>query len=75
MSKRSSNELAKSMAFEVRITIKEWIDEAGMYSMLIDECKDNGGHEELAICSRFVNYSEEIEECFNETDAATIANT
>ena len=80
-SKRSSNELVKSMAFEVRRTIKEQIDEAGMYSMLIDECKDNAGHEELAICFRFVNDSEEIEERFyelarlKETDAATIVNT
>jgi len=29
-SKRSSNELVKSMAFELRRTIKEQIDEAGM---------------------------------------------
>ncbi len=59
-SKRSSNELVKAMAFEVRRTIKEQINEAGMYSMLIDECKDNTGHEELAICFRFVNELGEI---------------
>ena len=81
MSNRSSNELFKSIAFGVRRTIKEKIDEASMYSMLIDGCKDNAGHEELALCFRFVNDSEEIEERFyklarlKETDAATIVDT
>ncbi len=52
-----------------------------MYSMLIDECKDNAGNEELAICFRFINQLGEIEERFyelarlKETDAETIVNT
>lgn len=76
--KRSCKELIKAMASEVRRHIKELIDQASMYSMLIDECKDNARHEELAICFRFVNDLDEIEECFyelarlKETDAATI---
>ncbi len=54
-SKRSCNELVKAMAFEVRRKSRNRIDEAGMYSMLINDCKDNAGHEELAICFRFIN--------------------
>ena len=38
------------MASEVRHVIEEQIDGAGMYSMLIDECKGNPGHEELSTC-------------------------
>lgn len=48
-SKRSSLELIRAMASEVRHLIEEQIDRAGMYSMLIDECKDNAGHEELHV--------------------------
>ena len=79
-SKRSCNELVKVMSFEARRTIKEKIDKAGMYSLLIDECKDNAGDEELAICFRFLNALGEIEERFYElarlkkADAATIVN-
>ena len=46
-SKRSSLELIRAMASEVRYLIEEQIDKAGMYSMFIDECKDNAAHEEL----------------------------
>ncbi|XP_028408662.1 zinc finger MYM-type protein 1-like [Dendronephthya gigantea] len=54
--------------------------QSGMYSMLIDECKDNAGHEELSTCFRFVNDEGQIEERFydlarlKETDAQTIVN-
>ena len=46
--------------------------------MLIDECKDNAGHEELSTCFRFVNDEGEVQEQFYEltrlkqTDANTI---
>ena len=59
---------------------EEQIDKAGMYSMLIDECKDNAGHEELSTCFRFLNDEGRIEERFydltrlKETDAQTIVN-
>ena len=35
-----------SLANEVRMVIKNMINNAGMFSMLIDECKDNAGHED-----------------------------
>ena len=79
-SKRSSLELIRAMASEVRHLIEEQIDRAGMYSMLIDESKDNAGHEELSTCFRFVNDEGRIEERFydlarlKETDAQTIVN-
>ena len=59
---------------------EEQIDKAGMYSMLIDECKDNTGHEELSTCFRFLNDEGRVEERFydltrlKETDAQTIVN-
>ena len=61
-SKRSSIELVEAMATEVRHQIKDQIERAGMYSMLIDECKDNAGHEELSTCFRFVNDEGEVQE-------------
>ena len=70
----------KSMASEVRHLIEEQIDKAGMYSILIDECKDNAGHEELSTCFRFLNNKGSIEGRFydltrlKETDAQTIVN-
>jgi hypothetical protein len=79
-SKGSSLELIRAMASEVRHVIEEQIDRAGMYSMLIDECKDNAGHEELSTCFRYVNDKGRIEERFydlvrlKETDAETIVN-
>ena len=48
--------------------------------MLIDECKDNAGHEELSTCFRSLNDEGRIEERFydltrlKETDAQTIVN-
>ena len=77
-SKRSSIELVEAMATEVRHQIKDQIERAGMYSILIDECKDNAGHEELSTCFRFVNDEGEVQERFyeltrlKETDANTI---
>ena len=79
-SKGSSLELIRAMASEVRHLIEEQIDKTGMYSMLIDECKDNAGHEELSTCFRFVNDEGRIEERYydlvrlKETDAETIVN-
>ena len=54
------------------------LEVAGTYSILIDECKDNAGHEELALCFRYVNQDGYIEERFYEmvrlkdTDAESI---
>ncbi len=60
-SKASSLELIRAMASDVRHVIEEQIDRAGMYSMLIDECKDNAGHEELSTCFGYVNDKGRIE--------------
>ena len=79
-SKRSSLELIRAMVSEVRHLIEEQIDKTGMYSMLIDECKDNLGHEELSTCFKFLKDEGRIEERFydltrlKETDAQTIVN-
>ena len=49
-----------------------------MYTILIDDCKDKAGHEELSTCFRYVNDDEEVQERFyqltrmKETDAQTI---
>ena len=77
-SKRSTIELIKAMAAAVRQQIKDQIERSGMYTILIDECKDNVGHEELSTCFRYVNDDEEVQERFyqltrmKETDAQTI---
>ncbi|KAI6658908.1 hypothetical protein LOD99_10901 [Oopsacas minuta] len=42
-SKRSSIDLIKALAFEVRHQIEKPLNIAEMYSMYIDECKDNAG--------------------------------
>ncbi|CAB4017828.1 Hypothetical predicted protein [Paramuricea clavata] len=64
------------MASEVQHVIEEQIDKMGMYSMVIDECKDHVGHEELSTCFRFVNdegrYYDLVK--LKETDAETILN-
>ena len=79
-SKRSLLELIRAMASDVRHLIEEQIDKAWMYSMLINECKDNAGHEELSTCVRFLNDEGGIEERFydltrlKEIDAQTIVN-
>ena len=53
-SKRSCNELVECLAEEVRDIILGQVNKAGVYSLLIDESKDNAGHEELALCLRYV---------------------
>ena len=76
---RSSLELIRAMASDVRHLIEEQIVKAGMYSMLI-ECKDNAGHEELSTCFRFLKDEGRIEERFydltrlEDPDAQTIVN-
>ena len=68
------------MASDIQHLIEEQIDKAGMCSMLIDECKDNAGHEELLTCFRFLNDKGRIGERFydltklKETDVQTIVN-
>ena len=78
-SKCSIIELVKAMAREVRKQIKDQIERSGMYTaILIDECKDNAGLEELSTYFRYVNDDEEVLERFyqltrmKETDARTI---
>ena len=51
-SKRSCNELVECLAENVRDIIVQQVNSAGMYSLLVDESKDNAGHEELATSLR-----------------------
>ncbi|CAB3980675.1 Hypothetical predicted protein [Paramuricea clavata] len=66
------------MAMEVRQQIKDQIEKAGLYMILIDEFKDNASHEELSTCFRYVNDDEKLQERFykltrmKETDVQTI---
>ena len=53
-SKRSFTEMVSVIAEILREVIVSEINEAGVYTILIDECKDNAGHEELSICFRYV---------------------
>ena len=53
-SKRSCNEMVESLGDVVRDMIISEINQSGMYSVLIDESKDNAGHEEMATCFRYV---------------------
>ena len=53
-SKTSSNDFIECLAHLVRIKIKNEIDQARTYAILIDESKDNSGKEELSICFRYV---------------------
>lgn len=60
------------MAMEVRQEIKDEIETVGMHSILIDESKENVGHEQLSICFRYVNDDEESPQdsgAFSQTDA------
>ena len=43
------------MADEIQDHIKSMVDNTGMFSELIDEHIDKAGHEELAICYRFID--------------------
>ena len=71
-------EFIKALADETKWIVKVNLEVAGPYSILIDECKDNAGHEELALCFRYVNQDGYIEERFYEmvrlkdTDADSI---
>ena len=53
-SKRSCNEMVESLGDVVQDMIISEINQSGMYSVLIDESKDNAGHEEMATCFRYV---------------------
>lgn len=53
-SKRSCNEMVEVICEVIKETIISEINTAGMYSILIDECKDNAGHEQLSICFRYL---------------------
>ena len=71
-------EFIKALADETKWIVKVNLEVAGTYSILNDECKDNAGHEELALCFRYVNQDGYIEERFYElvrlkdTDAESI---
>ena len=77
-SKSICMEFIKALADENKCIVKEKLELAGTYSLLIDECKDNAGHEELDLCFRYVNQDCCIEERFYEivrlkyTDAESI---
>ena len=51
-SKSICMEFFKALADETKCIVREKLELAGTYSLLIDECKDNAGHEELALCFR-----------------------
>ena len=78
-SKKSCIELIRQLASAVRLNIITQIEKSAMYSILIDECKDSSGHEELGVCFRYVNSMKgTVEERFDgitrlaETDAQNI---
>ena len=52
-SKTIFNEFVEAMADEVRTQIGKSIAEAGMFFLVIDECKDKAGHEQLSLCVRY----------------------
>ena len=60
-SKRTCGEMVSVISELVRESIVSEINEAGIYSIMIDECKDNAGHEELSICFRYVKDGEIVE--------------
>jgi hypothetical protein len=53
-SKRICNEIVEVIAQLIREKMISEINEAGMYAILIDECKDNAGHEQLSLCFRYL---------------------
>ena len=61
---RSCNEMIQALADEVRHTIRSEIEASKMFALLIDECKDNAGHEELSICFRYLDKNMVIMERF-----------
>ena len=65
-SKTTCIEFIKALADETKWIVKVNLEVAGTYSILINECKDNAGHEELALCFRYVNQDGNIEERFYE---------
>ena len=52
---RSCNEMIQALADEVRHTIRSEIEASKMFALLIDECKDNAGNEELSIYFRYLD--------------------
>ena len=52
-SKTIFNEFIEIMADEVRLKIGQEIAEAGMYFLVIDECKDRASHEQLSLCVQY----------------------
>ena len=53
-SKRSCNEMIQVLSEAVAVKIVDDINETKMFSIMIDESKDNAGHEELALCVQYV---------------------
>ena len=53
-SKRSCNEMIQILSEAVAVKIVSDINETKMYSIMIDESKDNAGHEELSLCVQYV---------------------
>ena len=53
-SKHTCCEMVEIIAEFVRESIITDVNEADMFSILIDECKDNAGHEELSLCFRYL---------------------
>jgi hypothetical protein len=58
ISKRSCNEMIQVLSEAVGSKIVEDINQTKMYCLMIDESKDNAGHEELSLCVQYVkNYT------------------
>ena len=58
-------ELIQALADETKCIVKEKLELAGTYSLLIDECKDNAVMR-IALCFRYVNQDCCLEERFYE---------
>ena len=52
-SKTIFNEFVETMADQVREKIGEDLSEAGMFFLVVDECRDKSGHEQLSCCIRY----------------------
>ena len=50
----STQDFLEAIAAVLRGDIISEINDAGMFSILIDECKDNAGHEQLSLCFRYL---------------------
>lgn len=78
-SKTTQNRVLEEVAGQITQKITTNVKEAGLYSLMIDECGDNSNKEQLAITIRYVQNNEAQEkflallECTEGTSGASIA--